>query len=167
MFDLVLREVKDKVFSFVAVYLTGVDPNHITLISLFFGILCAWSACYGYYITSIVMWNLNRIFDGLDGVVARIHKKQTKYGGVLDLYIDFIVYGIVPIAVVMNYDPSYKSFIALAFCESSYCINAVGWLTISVILTEKQTNDKKLTTIIMPTGLIEGTETYFIHQLIE
>jgi hypothetical protein len=34
---------------------------------------------------------LNRIFDGLDGIVARIHKKQTKFGGVLDLYIDFIV----------------------------------------------------------------------------
>ena len=39
----------------------------------------------------IILWNLNRIFDGLDGVVARIHKKQTKFGGILDLYIDFIV----------------------------------------------------------------------------
>ena len=52
MFDVLLREVKDKAFSFIAVYLTNVNPNHITFISLIFGILCTWSTCYGYYITS-------------------------------------------------------------------------------------------------------------------
>jgi hypothetical protein len=57
----------------------------------------------------------------------------------------------------MNYDPSYKAFIALSLVECSYCVNAVGWLTISIILTEQKTEEKKLTTIIMPPGLIEGT----------
>jgi hypothetical protein len=52
MFDDYLRDVKERVFHVIGIYVTC-HPNYITLISLIFGLLGAWTAYLGYYWTSI------------------------------------------------------------------------------------------------------------------
>jgi phosphatidylglycerophosphate synthase len=118
-----------------------------------------------FFKVAIILWNLNRIFDGLDGVVARIQKKQSDFGGYFDLLADFFVYCTIPIGVVAC-NPSYWGFIALAFLQMSYCVNAVGLLMLSTILQKSDGNQKKYTTVIMPTGLIEGTETIIFYNIL-
>jgi len=92
MLDEVLRPIKEVCFKFIALYFTTVDPNIITLTSGIAGLICSYLAYFQLYGWALVFWVLNRVLDGLDGVVARVHNKQTDFGGYFDLFIDFIVY---------------------------------------------------------------------------
>ena len=166
-YDNTLRPIKETIFKFIAVNFKSTDPNTISFISLLFGIICSYFCYLNYYWLSILCWNLNRIFDGLDGVIARVHNKQTDFGGYIDLVYDFIVYCLVPIGIVAN-DPTYSKLITLSFLQMSYTVNAVGWLVLSAILEKKNKiskNEKKLTTLHMPSGLIEGLETIILYNL--
>lgn len=173
MFDLLLRDLKDLIFNQFLFPFEHVHPNTLTLFATLFGILSSYSAFCQYYWSGIILWNMNRIFDGLDGAVARKFGKQSKFGGYLDLFCDFIVYGIVPIGIVSGYDPSFQTLIALAFLQASYHINAVSWLMLSAIIIHEESKEgksltsvgRKTTTIPMPTGLIEGFETIVFYNV--
>jgi len=39
----------------------------------------------------MIYWILNRILDGMDGMVARKRNISTKFGGYLDILVDFTV----------------------------------------------------------------------------
>jgi len=51
----------------------------------------------------IVCLIVDRVLDGLDGVVARQRNKQTDFGGYLDIILDFTVYSIIPVAIVFSH----------------------------------------------------------------
>ncbi|MCS7098567.1 MAG: archaetidylinositol phosphate synthase [Candidatus Methanomethyliaceae archaeon] len=66
----------------------GLSPNHITLIGLLLSIL---SALF-FYLNSLIFGGililLAGFFDALDGIVARLSNRVTKWGGILDSSID-------------------------------------------------------------------------------
>ena len=72
MFDIFLRNFKDSISKFLLFLVPkDVTPNQITLYSGAVGILCAIASYFGFFHFAFILWVLNRILDGLDGMVAR------------------------------------------------------------------------------------------------
>lgn len=169
MRDVVLRKQKDRLMTPLAEALfTAVHPNWISFVALLAGITAAWAVWQQLYWWGLAFWAANRILDGLDGVVARVHQKQSDFGGYLDLMLDYIIYLAVPLALVAA-QPTPFHFWALLALFSSYAVNLLSWTTLSAILEKRRwqirgpVTPQRLTTMEMPTGLIEGAETIIFY----
>lgn len=167
MFDNSARAAKEVVLTPVAVVLDRIHPTAVTAVSFALGIICAVFAWQQLYMWSAVFWGLNRLTDGLDGTVARVHDKQSDFGGYIDILADFTVYAAVPIALVMS-DPTLNRYVALAYLLATYYINAASWMYLSAILEKRQhgaKRNKENTSVTMPVAIIGGLETVLIYPV--
>ena len=158
MFDTFMRRLKDRLIEPLAAPLGSVSPNLLTLLGLLTGLTAAWLAAIGSVVPSLLVWFLSRVIDGLDGLVARRFNKQSDFGGYLDIVCDFAVYAAVPIGLALA-RPTTLNFIALVVMLASFYINAASWMYLSALLEKRTARDLSTqTSIIMPSGLISGTE---------
>lgn len=171
MFDEALRLFKERVYvPFVKlVAKTGISPTQVTLLGFAAGLACAWSArdMTQWRMTSFFWW-LGRILDGLDGSLARYTKRQSEFGGYVDILCDFCVYSLVPLGVVHSarMEVGLAGFYILALLLGSYFVNAASLFMLSSLLEKRQTSSKtELTSVTMPRGLVEGVETMIMYQL--
>jgi phosphatidylglycerophosphate synthase len=165
MRDVALREQKDRLMTPLAVALRAVHPNWLSMAALGVGLLSAAAIVGQAYAAGLALWALNRILDGLDGVVARTHNKQSDFGGYLDLLLDFVVYLAIPIAFIAA-QPAAANLWAGILLLSAYVINTLSWTLLSAILEKRiAESDGRLTTVEMPAGLIEGAETIVFYSL--
>lgn len=161
MFDNTMRQVKEAAFRPFAVLFRRVPPVVLTLIALLFGLLAAEALVYQLYWVAFIAWFLNRAFDALDGVVARIQGSQSDFGGYLDILLDFVVYAILPIGLVLG-QPSTAGYVALALMLAVFYVNGASWMYLSAILEKRAAGAQaqgEQTSVTMPAGLIGGTET--------
>jgi len=168
MFDSSLRNVKDQLATPIAMRLGRVSPVTVTLVGFVVGLGSAFLAARGDYIWAVVLWTANRALDGLDGLLARLHDRQSDFGGYLDILIDYFIYAAVPIGLVLS-APSDERYLALAFLLATYYINGASWMFLAGILEKRNARGEgTTTTIVMPAGLIGGAETiaaYFVFLL--
>lgn len=159
MFDTPLRKFKDKVGNPLARRLSRVSPTTVSLLGLVIALLAAWSAYRQIYFAAFALWILNRVFDGLDGLLARMHNKQSDFGGYVDILTDFVAYAALPIGLVAG-SPSSERYLALAFMLASFYINTASWMYLAALLEKRALHGKDTqTSIVMPAGLIGGFET--------
>lgn len=165
MLDNTLRLFKDRLLEPLARPLPDVQPIIITLIALgvgVAGIILVIQQAYGW---GMVCWLLNRLLDGLDGSVARLHWRQSDLGGYVDILADFVVYAGFPVALVVS-APSDAGYLSLALLLASFYINAASWMYLAAILEKRRYKwDTELTTVTMPDGLIGGAETIVFYCL--
>lgn len=167
MLDPTTRIVKERLLSPVAASLGIIHPNTVTFLSLFLGLIAIFTAWRGYFLVALIFWILNRTADGLDGTMARHHEKQSDLGGYLDIMSDFIIYGFLPVAIVLNM-PTTANFIMLAVLLVVYYVNTASWMYLAAILEKRRAGASvrgDLTTVTMPGGLIGGTETIVFYAL--
>lgn len=166
MRDSVLRQQKDKLMMPMADQLMGsIHPNVVSVIALGVGLLSAAAIINQAYAAGLVLWLLNRVLDGLDGVVARAHDKQSDFGGYLDLLLDFIVYLAIPIALIVA-QPTQINLWAGITLLAIYVLNLLSWTTLSTLIEKRSLqSENRLTSVEMPTGIIEGAETIFFYCL--
>ena len=166
MRDSILREQKDKLMMPMADQLFGaIHPNVVSFIALGVGLLAAGAIASQFYMVGLVLWLLNRILDGLDGVVARAHNKQSDFGGYLDLLLDFIVYLAIPIALIIA-QPTQVNLWAGIVLLAIYVMNLLSWTTLSALIEKRSLRSaNRLTTLEMPTGIVEGAETIVFYCL--
>lgn len=165
MFDDVLRDWKDRLLEPVARLLIGVSPIFITALGLAVGVLGMALLTRQLYGGALVCWLLNRTLDGLDGVVARQHRRQSDLGGYVDILADFVVYAGFPIALVMGC-PSVAGYLSLAWLLGAFYVNAASWMYLAAILEKRRhqhPRSAELTSITMPAGLIGGAETVIFY----
>jgi len=151
---------------------TPLSPMQITCLSLFAGIACCVVAASRQNKFVILgLWVLNRVLDGLDGVVARSQGTQSDLGGLFDMVCDMIVYSAIPIGLVLGVDMHFaypKLWIALSFLLAVYHVNNGGLFMLSSILEKRNassTNREEQTSVTMCDSLIGGTETVFVYSL--
>jgi phosphatidylglycerophosphate synthase len=167
MFDNKMRQVKETAFRPFAVWFQRVPPVILTLISLLFGLLVFVALLYQLYWLAFIAWFFNRAFDALDGVVARMAGRQSDFGGYLDILVDFVVYSIIPIGLVLA-QPSSAGYVVLAFMLAVYYVNAASWMYLSAILEKRAAGARiqgEQTSVTMPAGIIGGTETIILYGL--
>ncbi|MFN8466974.1 MAG: CDP-alcohol phosphatidyltransferase family protein [Caldilineaceae bacterium] len=165
MLDHTLRSYKDDLLRPLACRLGRVSPNAITVLAMVVGLAAAGAAAQQWYGLALALWLANRVLDGLDGMVARAHARQSDFGGYLDIVLDFVVYAAVPIGLYFA-NPSGVAAAALILLLSSFYVNAASWIYLSAILEKRAAGaaaNGELTTVAMPRGLVGGAETIIFY----
>jgi phosphatidylglycerophosphate synthase len=143
----------------------ALSPNVVTVMAFLVGLAavgCAWAR---WYRCALGLWLLNRLLDGLDGLVARERGMQTDFGGYLDIMADFAVYAALPIGLYLS-RPMAESAVALIVMFGSFYVNAASWMYLSAILEKRGAGARALgevTSVAMPAGLIGATETIIFY----
>lgn len=161
-----LRLFKVKALAPLAKRYAEMQPLQITGAAFAVGLLCAATAAAQNYWLAFGLWLINRILDGLDGEVARLSGKQSDWGGYIDIICDFVIYALVPFALAWSLRSPLALF-AVAFLLVTFYINTGSWLYLSALLEKRQRtyHESPLTSIVFPTGLIEGAETVVFYSL--
>jgi len=144
---------------------TGISPNALTLTGFFFG-LCAFAALFlQFYLTAALLVAINRIFDGLDGAVARTENRVSDLGGFLDIVMDFIFYA----GIVFFFAAGQpETALAAAFLIFSFIGSGVSFLSYAIIAAKRgETSEKQgKKSFFYIGGLAEGAETIAVLLLI-
>ena len=165
MFDEPLRRFKDRVGRPLADRLSGVSPLAISALALVIGLLASFAAYKIHYATALALWLLNRILDGLDGLIARLHHRQSDFGGYVDILTDFAVYAALPIGLVVG-SPSIERYLALSVLLASFYINAASWMYLAALLEKRAARVAGTqTAIVMPAGIIGGFESIIAYGI--
>ncbi|UTV28882.1 CDP-alcohol phosphatidyltransferase family protein [Photobacterium atrarenae] len=136
----------------------GINANQITLTGFVFGLLAlpalAWEQ-YGWALTFIL---LNRLFDGLDGAVAR-RQGITDCGGFLDITLDFLFYSLIPFGFVLA-NPEANA-VAGAFLIFAFVGTGSSFLAFAIMASKRNLESPvyKQKSLYYIGGLTEGTET--------
>lgn len=161
MFDSALRPFKDRLLGPVARASGGrIHPGAVTAAALVVGLAAAGFAWRGWYGSALACWLVNRVLDGLDGVIARERGLASDRGGYFDLLADFLVYALVPIALAAGRsDPGGHA--AVAWLLASFYVNAMSWMYIAAVLERRNGTARRGggPSIVFPEGVVGGTET--------
>jgi phosphatidylglycerophosphate synthase len=79
-----------------------IKADHVSLAGFGAGLVAALMIAGGYPALAIFPLALNRLADGLDGALARL-QGPTDRGAFLDITLDFLFYGSVPLAFAVHY----------------------------------------------------------------
>jgi phosphatidylglycerophosphate synthase len=166
MFDDLLRRLKDRWLAPLARVLgPGIAPDVYTVLAWLLGMAAAFAVWSGRYQVAAALWIANRIFDGLDGTMARVHDRQSDFGGYLDIVLDFVVYAAIPAAMVLA--PDGEGLVGPGiFLLSTFFVNSASWMYLAAILERRAqgaASRGELTTITMPPGIVAGTETFAFY----
>ncbi len=168
MFDDWFRAWKERWFAPLALFIgPAIPPIALTLLALTTGLLSAIAAARTLWALAFTLWIANRILDGLDGTQARVHGKQSDFGGYLDILLDFVVYSAIPIGIAVGFN-TIPVWLATSVLLGSYFVNAASWMYLSAILEQRGAGAKarkELTSVTMPRGLVAGTETVIFFSL--
>lgn len=139
----------------------GVKADHVTVFACLVGLAAAGLIAVGYMAVALLLIIISRICDGLDGSVARASLK-TDFGGYLDITLDFVFYGAVPLAFVV-YDPAANALAGAALIFSFY-VNGASFLAYAIVAEKRglSTTARGVKSIYFTTGLAEASETYIV-----
>lgn len=166
MFDARIRPLIDPLLNRLGRVLasSGVSATFITLVGFAFGMGAAVAIATGYFVLGFVLIAVNRIADGLDGAVARATKK-TDLGGYLDITLDFVFYGAIPLAFAIQ-NPAVNALPAAALICSFYA-NGSAFLAFAIMAERRglSTDRQGVKSLYYLGGLAEGTETIALFLL--
>ncbi|RWX57523.1 CDP-alcohol phosphatidyltransferase family protein [Photobacterium chitinilyticum] len=136
----------------------GITANQITLAGFAIGMLALPSLILQEYLWALAFILLNRIFDGLDGAVAR-RQGISDCGGFLDITLDFLFYSMVPFGFVLA-NPDANA-VAGAFLIFSFIGTGSSFLAFAIMASKRNIESPvyKQKSLYYIGGLTEGTET--------
>ena len=159
MFDRQIQKYTQKPLQYVAkLLLKFISPNGMTFIGFSFGVLMCVSIIIDQYITAIIFLFLNRLSDGLDGVMARF-QTPTPLGGYLDIVLDFLIYGGFVLSFGITEQNNTFLSMVLLFCYIGTGSTFLAKAAILPSLTNQKLNEEIPKSFHYAVGLIEGTET--------
>ena len=168
MFDTSLRGFKERITTPVARIIgRRIHPTAITVAAAPVGLAAAVAAGAGAYGIALTLWLCNRALDGIDGTVARLTGAQSDLGGYLDLLLDVVVYSAVPIALALQRGER-GLLLVVTVLLALYYVNITSWLYLSALIEKRKhplPDNGTLTSIAMPAGLVEGSETLVVYSL--
>lgn len=136
----------------------GLSANQITVAGFLIGLLAAVLIANGAYLAGGVAILTSRLFDALDGAVARM-TKPTDAGGFLDIGLDFLFYASIPLAFAFS-DPE-RNALAAAVLLAAFVGTGTSFLAFAIIAAKRG-----MTSLDYPNksfyflgGLTEATET--------
>ena len=79
----------------------GVTADQLTVVGFIIGMLALPLLANQLWFGALIAIALNRIFDGLDGALARHANQSSSAGGYLDITLDFLFYAAVPLGFIL------------------------------------------------------------------
>ena len=159
MFDRQIQKHTQRPLQYIAkLFLKFISPNHMTLIGFSFGVLMCLSIIIDQYLIAIIFLFLNRLSDGLDGVMARL-QTPTPLGGYLDIVLDFLIYGGFVLSFGITEQNNTLLSMVLLFCYIGTGSTFLAKAAILPSLTNQNLNEEIPKSFHYAVGLVEGTET--------
>ncbi|MCB1619729.1 MAG: CDP-alcohol phosphatidyltransferase family protein [Thiothrix sp.] len=142
----------------------GINANQLTLAGFLAGISALPLLGFEHYGAALVMIILNRLSDGLDGILARLDQ-PTDRGGFLDIVLDFLFYSAIPLGFALA-DPT-RNALPAAVLIYSFIGTGCSFLAFAVIAAKRGLDstaypDKSFYYL---GGLTEATETIAVFLL--
>jgi phosphatidylglycerophosphate synthase len=136
----------------------GVAADALTFAGLALGLASALAVAGAADALALLAFALNRLLDGLDGAVARA-TERTDRGGFLDIVLDFVTYGAIPLAFALRDPPA--NALAAAVLLFAFYVNGASFLAFAAVAAKRglETSLRGLKSIYFTAGLAEGTET--------
>ena len=140
----------------------GVTPNQVTLAGFVIGVLALPFIILNWWNVALACIILNRVFDGIDGELARYQQSSSSAGGFLDICLDFLFYASIPLAfgiadpnnwgipamvLLATFIGTGSSFLAFAIAAEKFNIDRPQFANKSFYYMQ---------------GLTEGTETILV-----
>lgn len=159
MLDARLRRIVDPPLDRAGAWLAGrgVGADAVTVAGFALGLGGAAALALQAYGAALVLIALNRLFDGLDGAVAR-RAGPSDLGGYLDITLDFVFYGAVPFGFALGRP---EDALAAAFLVFSFVGTGASFLAYAAIAAKRglTTELRGPKSLYYLGGLTEGTET--------
>ncbi|HBQ00862.1 MAG TPA: CDP-alcohol phosphatidyltransferase [Gammaproteobacteria bacterium] len=141
----------------------GIKATQVTLIGAVIGLAAAILIAADALLLGGLLFLMNRLFDGLDGALAR-QQGPTEQGAFLDITLDFLIYSAIPFAFAVR-DPDVA--LAAAFLLFSFVGTGSTFLAFSIFATRHGLENESLKdkSIYYLQGLTEGFETTLVLTL--
>lgn len=168
MIDQKLREAKDRAIDPVVRGLVAlrVGAGWFTTAGLITSLAAGALAWRGLTWWALVAFLAGRVFDSVDGAVARRAGTASDLGGYLDQLADTIGYALVPLGLAAGAGTT-AVWAACAVLVASFYVNIVSWAYLSALAEKRGAGVAAVqgtaTSIVMPTGLVEGAETVVLY----
>lgn len=143
----------------VVLHKRGVTADQLTVTGFLIGMLALPLIAFALWYGALAAIIVNRLFDGLDGALARHAQQSSSAGGYLDITLDFLFYAAVPLGFILA-NPE-QNAIAGALLLAAFIGTGSSFLAFA-IAAEKLQLDKlqfKYKSFYYLNGLTEGTET--------
>jgi phosphatidylglycerophosphate synthase len=162
MLDLRLRSTKERLLAPVAARC----PSFLSAAAVsFVSLACCVGAGVAAWRGAVVLSLVGRVLDGLDGAIARSNGAASDFGGYVDLLFDTVGYAAVPLGIAFSVG-QLGTWQIIAVLLGSFYVNSVSWLMLSALLEKRgERASGEQTSVTMPTGLIEGTETIVLFTI--
>lgn len=162
MFDARLRPLIDPPLNAVGRWLAarGAGANAITLSGMLLAIAAAWTISEAHYLAGLALILANRLFDGLDGAVAR-QRGMTDFGGYLDIVGDFVFYVAIPVGFGLAAPENLLPALVLV---ASFALTGISFLAFATLAAKRgiETTAHGRKSFFYNTGLAEGAETILV-----
>ena len=160
MFDARIRPLIDPPLNALGRNLarSGISADAVTITGFLLGMAAAAAIVAGRVEIALWLFLAGRLADGLDGAVARATTK-TDRGGYLDIVLDFILYGAMPLAFAIL-DPA-RNALPAAVLLMSFFANGTTFLAYAIMAERRQleTSAQGVKSLYYVSGLAEGFET--------
>ena len=135
----------------------GISADHVTVAGCALGLAGAMAVALGAIGLGLLLFLSGRLFDGLDGAVARA-TKPTDRGGFLDIVLDFALYATFPLAFAVL-DPAQNALPAAALL-ASFLLNGAAFLAFAVMAERHrlETSAQGIKSLYYLMGIAEGSE---------
>jgi len=165
MLDAPIRKLIDPPLTAVAsrIAAMGARADVLTVAGFASGLGAVVTIGSGHYLAGLGLLAANRVFDGLDGAVAR-QSRSTDLGAYLDISLDFIVYAAIPFAFALA-NP--MCALAASFLIVSFVSTGSTFLAYAIIAAKRglSTELRGIKSFYYLGGLTEGTETFIAFVL--
>ncbi|MCT4334486.1 CDP-alcohol phosphatidyltransferase family protein [Paracoccus sp. YLB-12] len=163
MIDARLQPLQHAVLRPPAVLLAarGVTADTLSVMGFAIGLLAIPALAFGWWSAALALIAANRIMDGLDGAVARIHG-PTDRGAFLDIALDFVFYALVPVGFALH-DPT-ENGLPAAVLIAAFVGTGSSFLAFAAIAAKRgdQATGFRTKGIYYLGGLTEGFETIML-----
>lgn len=163
MFDDRLRPVSGRALRPLVAVAGSTPPWALTVAGLAVGLAAAGAAAVGWWGAASVGWLVNRLFDGLDGEVARAQGRAGRLGGLWDLTADVAVYAAIPLGVAAGVG-------TMAAWQASAALLAACYLNITTATVvgglATAGSGAEPARVPLSAGLVEGAETIVLYTAI-
>jgi phosphatidylglycerophosphate synthase len=136
----------------------GVVADGMTIVGLGVGLGAAAAIATQRFGLGLLLLALSRLFDGLDGAVAR-SSAPTDRGAYLDIVCDFVLYAAIPLAFAFA-NPARNALPAAALL-ASFAVTGTSFLAFATLAAKRglETTAQGRKTFFYSFGVMEGTET--------
>ena len=173
VFDQRLRPTKQRVLEPLVDHLGAIEPIWLTALGLGLGLGAALAAALGSWWVALGLFQASRVADGIDGDLARAAGSNSDGGGYADIVADTTVFAAIPLGAAVGSDLDHIWPITAVLLGTFY-LNIITWSYLAALLEKRSVqqldmsrNESHRTSVLMPVGLIEGSESivFFVVML--